>query len=769
MAALPFGSLRPTRPLAARSRVLAAALLLGGCGAEPEDTAAAALRLRFPDHADAVLSAREAFAPAVDGFRLTAPEPDRTWLRAARPEVELPRDGSGVIRFRLADGREIRVRELGAAGEGLPAERAVSYRRAGGTSFWTATDGGVEEWLLLDEGVARGGEVAAAWEVEGAALRQRGAAVQLVDEESEAPVLRVTAPRAYTATGRPVAVALRVRGARIELSADAGGEAALVDPLWEPAGRMNVEIRRSHTATLLLDGKVLVAGGTNWIDESFASAELYDPTDDAWSLVMRPMLVGRYDHTATRLEGGEVLVIGGQIDNRALPEVEPVDTVELYDPETGTWTLGASMVTSRVFHTATPLLDGKVLVAGGAHGINVLSSAELYDPETDTWTSAAPMNAARRWHAAALLLPSGKVLVAGGSARGDSPRSAELYDPETDTWTTTGSLTAGDWSTIAMAPLHDGEILAVGILGAARYDPTAGTWSPTGPMVGRRYTFSATTLLNGKVLVAGEPFHTDSGSLRSVELYDRRADTWTPTAPTNLTYPYLSATRLLSGDVLLIGDSVYPERYSTIGLECASDADCGLAACVDGVCCESRCSEPCHSCVMRSSVGRCVLQPKGWDARGECAREGCDGSCDGLGACSAVPRGGVCAPAQCRDETHSMAQLLCPADGASCAGPSSEAREAVDCAPYACDQVSGICKVECSSPQDCARGHTCDFFGHCVRPPPAARPGCSAGPALAAAGAPTAGLGAAVLALLAVARRRASVFRGRFTRHRGDA
>ncbi|WP_437998586.1 kelch repeat-containing protein [Sorangium sp. So ce185] len=757
------------RSLPTPSPLLAAALLVGGCGAEPDDIAAAAgLRQRFPAHADAVLSAREAFAPAADGFRLAATEPGGAWMRAARPEVELPRDGSGAIRFRFADGGEIRVRELGAEGEGAMAERAVSYRRAGGTSFWSATERGVEEWLLLEEGVARAGEVVAAWEVEGALLRERGAAVELVDEARGAPLLRVTAPRAYAATGRRMTVALRARGARIELSADADGEAALVDPAWEPAGRSNVAVRRDHTATLLLQsGKVLVAGGSDWPEE-LADAELYDPTDDTWSLVGQ-MLVARYRHTATLLESGEVLVLGGQNN---LSGDAPVDTVELYDPEAGTWKSGASMATPRTEHTATLLPDGKVLVAGGATGSWALSSAELYDPMTGIWTSAALMNDAREAHAAVLLRPSGKVLVAGGWGLSGELRSAELYDPDTDTWTPTGSLPGGNTfssDALVMAPLPSGEVLAVGTLGAARYNPTAGTWSPTGPMVGRRPSPSATALLNGMVLVAGEPSSSDSASYRSVELYDPETDAWTETAPTNGLHDDHSATRLPTGDVLLVGESVYPERYSIVGLRCALDAECGRGACVDGVCCESRCSEPCHSCAMPSSLGRCVLQPKGSDARGDCAREGCDGSCDGLGACFAVPKDGVCAPAQCRDQTHSVAQVLCPADGASCAGASSDGREVVDCAPYDCDQVSGTCKVECSSWEDCAPGHVCDFFGHCVLPPPAASPGCSAGPATAAASASKAGLGAALLALLAVGQRSASLFRGRFPRRRGGS
>ncbi|XXY44648.1 kelch repeat-containing protein [Sorangium sp. So ce269] len=767
MAALFFCPSCPRRPIAALSRLLASALLLGGCGAEPEDTSAAALRVRFPDQADAVLSAPEAFARAVDGFRLAATEPGGgAWVRAARPEVVLPLEGSEAIRFRRAEGGEIRVRELGAFGEGRVAERAVSYGRAGGTSYWTATEGGVEEWLLLEEGVARGGEPVAAWQVEGAVLRERGAAVELVDEESGAAVLRVTAPRAYAASGRAVTPTLRVRGERIELSVDAGdagSEAVLVDPEWKPAGRMQVVHGSPHTATLLSSsGKVLVTGGSDLLD-TLASVELYDPADYTWSLML-PMSSARRSHTATLLQDDQVLVAGGLGEGIG----EPMDAVELYDPMTGTWTPRASMRTVRWLHSATRLLNGKVLVAGGRTSAGLLYAAELYEPVADTWTPAASMNFARSGHVATLL-PGGKVLVAGGAWYEAALGSAEIYDPATDTWTLTAPMTTrveGFFG--AMAQLHNGEILAVSDAGTERYDPIAGTWSRTSPMLERQRWLSATTLHSGKVLVVGAPDLRESPdeTARRAQLYDPEADTWTPTTPAGAAYAEHTATRLPNGDVLLVGDSDYPERYTILGAQCASEADCASAPCVDGVCCESPCSEPCHTCASRSSPGRCVPQPKGSDARRDCAREGCDGSCDGFGACSAVPRGGVCARAQCSDETNSVTQVLCPADGGSCAG---EAREVVDCAPYRCEQVGGTCKDRCSSLLDCASGFVCDLSGHCVRPPPAPSPGCGVGAAVVAATPSRGGLGALALALLAAARRRASVLRGRPARRREDA
>jgi hypothetical protein len=137
------------------------------------------------------------------------------------------------------------------------------------------------------------------------------------------------------------------------------------------------------------------------------------------------------------------------------------DSADLYDPDTGTWSPACSMATGRYFHTATLLLNGKVLVAGGAQsgpGSDAMASAELYDPDTDTWSPAGSMAHPRASHTATLL-PDGKVLVAGGDIGAGT--SAELYDPETDTWSPTGSM-AEDRSSHTATLLPDALVLVTG-------------------------------------------------------------------------------------------------------------------------------------------------------------------------------------------------------------------------------------------------------------------------------------------------------------------
>jgi hypothetical protein len=272
---------------------------------------------------------------------------------------------------------------------------------------------------------------------------------------------------------------------------------------FSPTGSM-IYPRSAHTATLLPDGLVLIAGGSGSLS---APAELYDPATGTFSptgtMAANP---DRRGHTATLLADGRVLLAGGD-DGSA----------ELYDPATGIFRATGRMGTRRSDATATLLPDGRVLIAGGGidggvpftsglHSVS-LASAELYDPATGTFSPTGSM-ATTRTHATATLLTDGRVLIAGGVGGIHGERiplaSAELYEPTTGAFTTTGPM-SGARSRATATLLFDGHVLLVGgsTASADLYDPVAGTSRPAGSMKMLRAFHTATLLADGRVLVAG--------------------------------------------------------------------------------------------------------------------------------------------------------------------------------------------------------------------------------------------------------------------------
>jgi Kelch motif/Galactose oxidase, central domain len=221
---------------------------------------------------------------------------------------------------------------------------------------------------------------------------------------------------------------------------------------WKVTGSM-VTARDQHTATLLRNRQVLVAGGFNGT-AVLASAELYDPATGMWTAT-GSMTSGRELHTATLLPNGQVLVAGGIGDG-----VVYLASAELYDPATGVWTATGNMATARFADTATLLPNGQVLVAAGSNLTGPLARAELYDPATGMWTATGSMATAREVHTATLLL-NGQVLVAGGSNNRNYLESAELYDPATGVWTATQDFVPGRYSHTATLLPH-GQVLVSG-------------------------------------------------------------------------------------------------------------------------------------------------------------------------------------------------------------------------------------------------------------------------------------------------------------------
>jgi hypothetical protein len=171
---------------------------------------------------------------------------------------------------------------------------------------------------------------------------------------------------------------------------------------------------------------VLLTGGYNEID-TLGTAELFDPATGTFTAT-GDLITARSGHTATLLNNGKVLVAGGVDDIN-----QPLTSAELFDPATGSFSLTSPMTSVHALHTATALDDGTVLIAGGSgSSIGTGDSskvAELFDPLTNKFTPAVSMGTGRDSHTATLL-NNGGVLVTGGESQNNPVlvlKSAEVY------------------------------------------------------------------------------------------------------------------------------------------------------------------------------------------------------------------------------------------------------------------------------------------------------------------------------------------------------
>lgn len=347
----------------------------------------------------------------------------------------------------------------------------------------------------------------------------------------------VVAERAMDAPSRPswysmVLVPALLLGLLISLAV---GLATLRPPTPAPlpsdsgpvqGGQLERAVGVGHNAVRLLDGRLFVFGGT-WVGGApfggpTSAAEIWDPLTGESDPALATPANHRAHATATLLTDGRVLVVGG-FGGLAYPD-SAVGIAELWDPATGEFEETGALAHPRVNHTATLLRDGRVLIAGGGGGGELV--AEVYDPERGEFLPAGELSAPRWGHTATALL-DGRVLLVGGTTQigdheeGNVPpiAASELWDPATSSFSAAGELAAPRTSHTATL-LSDGRVLVVGgtvldpepsslhgqVVEAELWDPETRSFVAAGSLNQPRHSHTATLLSDGRVALIGGTF-----------------------------------------------------------------------------------------------------------------------------------------------------------------------------------------------------------------------------------------------------------------------
>ncbi|WP_437850211.1 kelch repeat-containing protein [Sorangium sp. So ce363] len=532
----------------------------------------------------------------------------------------------------------------------------------------------------------------------------------------------------------------------------AGVASAASAPSWESLPPM-ITPRGEHTATVLQDGRVLIAGGYPELDGppyttreamSLKAVEIYDPATGTWSPAA-PLLQARSGHAAILLPDGHVLVAGGRMMN-AQAQGTSLSSAEIYDPMSDTWTPAGPL---SIAHPAPSMMlaGGRPVLVGlawqdvydefdGQFVLHYYQNAAIYDPGSRGWTDLPHCDAVDRWvrlpyrpqPVSATLLHDGRVMVAGGGC--------SLYDLETQLWT---------WEQGAVKPtteyaypgattLPGGGVLVVGGTFPAgpdpeihafsqlylpqdeRWEPTPGPYAPASSPCGGNSSgiqgMRTSVLPSGKVLLTGgvEPCR-PAGSSASVfpfyatqALFDEAALSWSSldlAPPVTMARAYHSSTRLNDGSVLIAGGYVdattatasavlFRER-SPLGEACETDSDCGSGFCADSVCCDAACDGPCDACATASGASQ----------DGVCTPL-TGVTCDDTDACVV---GGVCEAGACVGGAAAPDGTPC-SDGDVCSAASA-------CVGGAC---VGSSLAVCLPVDDCHEAPVCDPAAGCAAP-----------------------------------------------------
>jgi len=510
---------------------------------------------------------------------------------------------------------------------------------------------------------------------------------------------RFVAPRPFAIDAVSADVPLRTRvddGAAVtKLEIDVDVRAArfpvVVDPQWATTATMTLP-RIQHQATLLDDGRVLVTGGSTYVNApAYSASEIYDETKGTFTAGPN-MAVPRTGHTATLLLDGKVLVAGGYRNDPA--QYTYLSSVELFDPATNTFSAGPALPAVRGDHAAVRTKSGRVALVGGrSANATLYNNGVEYNPATKLWRTSisGSMQAARYWPAATLLSDT-TVMVGGGQVAVGYSNLVDVFSPEYSmaAFWSNGKPMSQQRVGFELATTAAGDVLAVGggnLPAAEIFRKATMTWEAAGAPSTIHGRSTSTVLDDGRILVVG------GGT--AADVYDPLAAGPTTAWKTagNLSAPRANhrAVKLKSGRVLIVGGYNPPDQkplstaelFTTLpqGSACTDAGECVSGFCVDGYCCDKACNGQCEACDLAKK-----------------------GTCDNVAGPPHGTRMACGGAAACVDDV-AIGAPVCNGSG-SCAAPLP-----VSCLPFKCN--AGACATSCKSNADCSGANVC-FEGSCA-------------------------------------------------------
>jgi hypothetical protein len=339
---------------------------------------------------------------------------------------------------------------------------------------------------------------------------------------------------------------------------------ALAKSFVPPSGTAAMNTGRYDAAsTLLQSGNLLLAGGGGPTGPFLNTLELYRYRTNTFapSANLPQMSTLRANETATLLPNGKVLIAGGAVDNSTW-----TDTTDIFDPVARTITAGPRMSNQREGATAKLLPNGLVLIAGGRDSGGTLNTVDLYNPAKKSITPGPLMNVAR-YDCAAVILPNGNLMIFGGFGAVTQAQpldSTEIYNPSLNKWATSPPTMMDARGGARATPLSNGRVLitggtdaTTGVLNTTEiYNPVNRTFTAGPDMNDPRKFHTQVRLANGQVLIAGGySDNTGTAVLDTTDIYHPATGTITTGPLMNDRRGLAAGARFANGLVLIAGGS----------------------------------------------------------------------------------------------------------------------------------------------------------------------------------------------------------------------